>query len=63
MKKIDAIEHFKSASNLAKELGISRMAISQWGENVPPLRAFELERITNGELKADFPPADQTKED
>lgn len=56
MKKKDAVAHFKSASNLARELGISRMSVSKWGEDIPQRRAFEIERITNGDLTADFVP-------
>jgi DNA-binding transcriptional regulator YdaS (Cro superfamily) len=54
VKTQDAIEHFKSARQLAKALGIWPTAISQWGEKVPPRRAYEIERLTNGALKADL---------
>lgn len=60
MKKTDAIKQFGSANALAKALGVTRMAITQWGEDVPQRRAFEIERITNGALKADFVPPQQT---
>jgi len=60
MKKSDAIKYFQSASKLAIALGITRMSITQWGDDVPMRRAFEIERITNGELKADFTPPQQT---
>lgn len=56
MKKLDAIAYFKSASKLAKALGISRMSVSKWAEEIPQRRAFEIERITSGVLKADFTP-------
>ena len=59
MKKSDAINHFKSASKLAKALGLTRMSVSKWGEDVPQRRAFEIERVTNGALKADFTPVNQ----
>lgn len=62
MKKADAVKYFKNASRLARALGISRVAVSKWGKEVPPLRAFELERLTNGELKADYTPVTQDKE-
>ena len=54
MKKSDAISHFGSSSELAKKLGISKQSVSQWGDEVPRGRAFELEHLTNGELKADL---------
>lgn len=53
MKTSMAIAHFKTATALAKALGISKSSVSQWGDNVPPLRAYQLERITNGQLMAD----------
>jgi transcriptional repressor of cell division inhibition gene dicB len=54
MKTQDAIRHFGSATELAKALGIWKTAVSQWGENVPPRRAYEIERLTRGKLKADI---------
>ncbi|MDO6525420.1 Cro/CI family transcriptional regulator [Motilimonas sp. 1_MG-2023] len=56
MQKTDAIKHFGSANKLANALGITRMSITQWGDEIPPRRAFEIERITHGALKADFNP-------
>lgn len=51
MKKNDAINYFGSSIKLAKALGLNKSAVSQWGEEVPELRAFQLERLTGGELK------------
>jgi DNA-binding transcriptional regulator YdaS (Cro superfamily) len=59
VKTEDAIQHFGSAAKLARALGIWKTAVSQWGDEVPPRRAFELERLTDGVLKADFEPVDQ----
>lgn len=50
MKKTDAIAHFGSATKLAKAINIAPAAVSQWGENIPMLRAYQIERITNGKL-------------
>jgi len=60
MTKTDVIRYFKTQEEVAKcltEAGyeISQAAVSQWKERIPPLRAFQLERITNGKLKADQP--------
>ena len=52
MKTDEAIKHFGSATKLALVLGISKSAVSQWGDEVPELRAMQLERITNGKLVA-----------
>lgn len=40
-----AIEKAGGIKQLAELLGISRPAISQWGENVPPMRVFQLKAI------------------
>ncbi|MBB1489077.1 Cro/CI family transcriptional regulator [Oceanospirillum sediminis] len=55
MNKKTAIDYFGSAAKLAKALGVSRSAVSQWDECIPPLRAFQIEHITNGRLMADRP--------
>jgi len=52
MTKHDAINYFGSATELARALGITKASISQWGVYVPPLRAFQIERMTDGKLKA-----------
>lgn len=57
MRTADAISHFKTASALARSLRITPQAITSWGELVPKVRQYELERITNGKLKADWPVA------
>ena len=56
MRKEDAVNHFGSAKKLADALGITKGSISQWGEDVPLLRAYELEKITGGKLKVSNPP-------
>lgn len=53
MTKQDALDHFGGATKLAAALGVSRPAIYQWGETIPPLRQLQLQRITRGKLKAD----------
>jgi len=45
----EAIKHFGGQSILAKALGVSSMAISQWKKRgVPASRAVEIETATNG---------------
>lgn len=51
MLKQDVIDHFKSASNVARALSISPAAVGKWGEVVPWFSAQEVERITGGALK------------
>jgi len=52
-----AIRHFGSVQKLAEALRIHRSAVYQWGDQVPPRRALELEKLTRGRLKA--PPLEQ----
>lgn len=55
MKTSEAIKFFGSGAELAKKLGIAPQAVYQWGNEVPRLRAFEIERLTHGKLKAESP--------
>lgn len=59
MQKADAIKHFGSGSALARTLGIGKALVSKWGEEVPQRYAYEIERITHGKLKAEWPPPDR----
>lgn len=46
MKKDAALAMFDgSPVRLAQALGISSQAVSQWGDDVPPYRALQLERL------------------
>ncbi|WP_354004558.1 Cro/CI family transcriptional regulator [Aeromonas caviae] len=53
MKKSDAINYYGSAAELAKRLNITESAISQWGDTIPQGRAYQIEVLTGGALKAD----------
>lgn len=59
MRKAAAIQHFGSATEVARRLGIGKAFVSKWGDDVPQRYAYELERITDGELKAAWPPPDR----
>lgn len=39
IKTEDAVAAYKDAADLARSLGVSRAAISQWGEYVPEISA------------------------
>ncbi|MCU8012213.1 Cro/CI family transcriptional regulator [Shewanella sp. SM74] len=52
MTKEEAVKFYGSQSKLAKALGINPASVSQWGDDVPELRAFQIERLTGGQLKA-----------
>ena len=48
----DAIEHFGSKANLARALGLSKQAVSFWGNKIPIGRKYQIEVLTGGALKA-----------
>ncbi|MDX7924074.1 Cro/CI family transcriptional regulator [Aeromonas media] len=53
MKKSDAIEYYGTATALARALGINKSAVSLWGDTIPKGRAYQIEVMTGGQLKAD----------
>lgn len=48
------IRHFGNQRRLALRLGVSRQAVGEWRRLgiIPANRAIQLEKITDGELKA-----------
>jgi transcriptional repressor of cell division inhibition gene dicB len=52
MTKEEVINHFGSVANLARALKISTQAIYDWGSDVPEARQYQIQVLTNGELKA-----------
>lgn len=48
------IEHFGSKAHLAAELGVTTVAVDKWllAGRLPPARAIQVQRITEGEFKA-----------
>lgn len=56
MKTKDAVAHFGNKNAVATALGISRAAVTQWGDHIPLTSAVLLERITGGKLRLN--PAD-----
>lgn len=56
MKTKDAVDFFGgSKTELANALGVDRSAITLWGDEVPQLRQYQIEVLTNGKLKASPP--------
>ncbi|WP_082392422.1 Cro/CI family transcriptional regulator [Parasalinivibrio latis] len=51
MKKKDVIDYYGSQSKAARALRIHRSTISNWPDDVPPLTAYRIERMTKGKLK------------
>lgn len=55
MRLIDAVSHFGTQQKLADALHIKQGAISSWNrERIPLARALQVEKITDGKLKADL---------
>ena len=52
MKTKSAVEYFGTKVAIADALGIKKSAVSQWGQNVPKGRAYQIEVLTGGKLKA-----------
>ena len=55
MKKADVLDHFGGETKTAIALGINKATVSCWGETVPQGRAFQIEVMTGGKLKAAQP--------
>jgi hypothetical protein len=55
MKKTDVIKFFGSVTATAKALGVKGQAVSMWGEAIPMRRAYQVERLSDGKLKAEEP--------
>lgn len=53
MKKAEVVSFFGNQTKVAKALGITHVAVSKWGDDIPQLRAYQIERITKGALKAE----------
>ena len=60
MKTADAIAYFSESEDgrgakirIARALGLTSGAVSQWGDVVPEKQAYRLEDITGGSLKID----------
>jgi transcriptional repressor of cell division inhibition gene dicB len=53
MKKAVVISHFGGVTETAKALNIKSQAVSQWPDDVPMLRAYQIEKITSGALQAE----------
>lgn len=54
MKTTEVIEHFGGTQHAAAQaLGLRQPSIANWGEFPPALRQIQIERMTNGELKAE----------
>ncbi|MBN8431829.1 helix-turn-helix domain-containing protein [Microbulbifer salipaludis] len=47
----DAIKHFGSAGELARQAGVTSMAVSHWKKRgIPVVRALQIDLLTNGQV-------------
>lgn len=53
MQKHDVLAHFGSITAIAKAIGVSHAAVSKWDDTIPKGRAYQIEVMTGGKLKAD----------
>jgi DNA-binding transcriptional regulator YdaS (Cro superfamily) len=53
MKKKTVVKHFNTQGSIARFLGISRQAVSQWPDIIPEAAARKIEKYTDGELVVD----------
>lgn len=53
MNKGDVLSYFGGVAATAKALGISHAAVVKWGDTIPQGRAYQIEVVTGGALKAD----------
>lgn len=51
MKTIEAVAIFGSKAEVARNLGISRAAVTDWGDDVPPLRVYQIREILENRQK------------
>lgn len=50
----DIIKWFGSKSKMARRLGVDRSAVTHWQQkgSLPPMRAIQVERISDGKFRA-----------
>ena len=53
MKKADAIKFFGSGSEMARQLGVTKGAVSQWGEELDYPRQCQIQVVSRGKLRAE----------
>lgn len=53
MKTELAVDYFGTKAAIADALDIKKSAVSQWGDTIPKGRAYQIEVLTGGKLKAD----------
>jgi predicted transcriptional regulator len=49
----DVLDYFQTQVAIAKALGITQSAVSQWDDRPPMLRQYQIQVLTQGGLRAD----------
>ena len=52
MLKNDVLNHFGGVGATAAALGLSQPSVSNWADPLPELRQLQIERMTQGEMRA-----------
>lgn len=52
MKKQVVLNYFGGVTKTAQALGVSKSAVSLWSDDIPEGRAFQIELLTKGKLRA-----------
>lgn len=53
MTSKDVLDYFETQAAIAKALGITQSAVSQWDDRPPMLRQYQIQVLTQGKLRAD----------
>lgn len=53
MTTAEVIKFFNGKAKTARALGLTYQAVQKWGGHPPLLRQFEIERLTDGQLRAE----------
>lgn len=64
MLKSHVLDHYGSLNSVAKALGITKSAVSQWPDVIPEGNAYKLQFLTSGVLRVDaslYPSMAKTK--
>ncbi len=49
----EVIDYFETQVAIAKALGITQSAVSQWDDRPPMMRQYQIQIVTQGGLRAD----------